>query len=246
MLNPVICPVRNCLSLTRKAVETFRAQDIEGGATILILDNASSDGTVEWLHAQPDLLRAHFHPPKSVASSWNLGLEWAFRRGAEYAFVINNDVEIKPEMYRSLVETGLPFATGVSVSSQEQLCQPFVRSDRERPDFSAFLIRREAWDRVGPFNKEYEGAFYEDNEWHVRAWAKGVHLTCVGFPFLHHASATVKRADPATRKDVEVKAAQNRERFKAQFGCYPATPEYDALFLDSRFGVNAPMTEHTK
>lgn len=240
-MNPIVVPVRNCLSYTRNAVGTFRKQDVEGGVSILILDNASTDGTGPWLNSQHDLLRARFSPPKSVAASWNLGLEWFFTRKAEHVLVVNNDVLLRPDTYRELLAANLPFATGVGVSTVEQMNETFVRSDRCRPDFACYLIRREAWKQLGPFNESYAGAFYEDNAFHVKAWRRGVHLTCIGIPFWHAASATLKNADEQMAKEINEKAERNKERFKEQFGCYTRTPEYDALFAPEKFGINAQV-----
>lgn len=233
-MNAILVPVRNCLSYTRDAVRTFRAQDVP--VSILVLDNASSDGTGAWLQSQHDLARAHFNPPKSVAASWNLGLRWFFQHKAEHVLVVNNDVLLRPDTYRELLAANLPFATGVGVATVEQMNETYVRADRERPDFSCFLIRRECWERLGPFDESYEGAFYEDNAWHVRAWRRGVHLTCVGLPFWHAASATVKNAPLPVAQDIAAKAERNRARFRAEFGCGTGAPEYDALFSPEAFG----------
>src|SRR5262245_16782146 len=101
-MNPVICPVRNNLHLTRKAVKSFRDQDI-GDVDILVIDNASTDGTSYWCATQRDILTIYNDPPRSVAASWNQGLKWAFKMGAEYALVVNNDVELLPRTYSELV-----------------------------------------------------------------------------------------------------------------------------------------------
>lgn len=106
---------------------------------------------------------------------------------------------------------------------------PALRETRH-PDFSCFLIRKSAYERVGPFPDEYEGAFFEDNCWHARAHKAGVKCVSIDVPFLHHGSATIKNMNPVEQARLKQKIERNRERFHGEFGCYPATKEYDELF----------------
>jgi len=68
-MNPIIVPCRNNLHLTRKALKTFRAQDIAGGVDLIVINNASTDGTAPFLQTQRDVAVMHFAPPLSVAES---------------------------------------------------------------------------------------------------------------------------------------------------------------------------------
>lgn len=119
-MNWIIVPVRNNLHLTKKAVASFRKQDI-GDVAILLIDNASTDGTAEWLNTQNGITRATFDPPASVAKSWNFGLKTAFDYGADWALVVNNDVELRPDTYRRLVEDGGGFVTAVGTRDKEKI-----------------------------------------------------------------------------------------------------------------------------
>lgn len=239
MNNPILCPIRNGVAYTKAALPTFLAQDC-GDITVFFVDNESSDGTREFLNAQTtaNIKVSHQTPPLSVAASWNFGLRWLFANGAEHVLVVNNDVELRPDMYRELLAANLPFATGVGVRSREQMNEPFTRKDRPHPDFSAFLIRQEAWDRVGPFDQTYVGGYAEDADWHVRAHRVGVELTCIGIPFLHHASGTIKCADRDEAERIGQAANANRKRFREKYGCEVGSPEYEALFTD---GVGAQL-----
>ena len=78
-MNWIITILYNNLELTKHAIDTFRAQDIEGGVNILVIDNGSSDGTHQWLHTQPDLI-VIYNPVNSVSNAWNRGLGWLFER----------------------------------------------------------------------------------------------------------------------------------------------------------------------
>jgi len=119
-VNYIIVPVRNNLELTKRALRTFKAQDI-GDVEIVVINNASTDGTTQWLDSQDDLLVIHFNPPMGVAFSWNRALEFVFKEGAKYALVVNNDVELRPDTYRLLVEDGGEFVTAVGVRDPEKI-----------------------------------------------------------------------------------------------------------------------------
>lgn len=223
---------RNNLHLTKKAVATALAQDIP--CDVLLLDNASSDGTAEW-SATKSLCRISLATQVSLAECWNIALQCAWKAGREHAMVLNNDVEIRADAYRLLLAHGGPFVTCVSVDTKERMG---VANDREavdfvprpHPDFSAWLIRRYVTDKVGWFNEDYWPAMAEDCEYHIRMHRAGVEAVCVDVPFLHHGSATVKNCDPAERIKIQRGADRNRERFRSVYGCLPGTPAYYKLF----------------
>lgn len=234
--NLVVCIARNNLALTRNAVASFFRQDIRH-IRVMVIDNVSDDGTRAWLNMRqeqnPDILTMRFGSQKSVAACWNRALTWAFSRKLPYVLVCNNDVVLRPDTMRLLVEHGGPFVTGVGVNTQQQTesCDP--KNERPHPDFSCFLIRRECWDRVGSFDEKFEVAFYEDNEYHVRMHRNGIKACCIGVPFHHVGSATMRNADPEEQKRIGEQAQKNKEYFRSLFGCYPGTPEYDALFQET-------------
>ena len=69
----ILTPTRNNLPLLKRAIATFRVQDI-GDIHIMIINNGSTDGTGPWLHSQHDIFSVHY-PGRglSVAASWNRG-----------------------------------------------------------------------------------------------------------------------------------------------------------------------------
>src|SRR6516162_2231856 len=150
MLNPLIVVCRNNLHLTRKAIKSFKAQDIE--TTILVVNNASTDGTSEYLGTERDIAQFYFEPPLSVAASWNRALHFVFRHGATHALVVNNDIELQPSTYRILLEDGGGFVTAVGTTSWPEVIQPPTER-RPHPDFACYLIRKETYEKVGPFDE---------------------------------------------------------------------------------------------
>lgn len=230
--NPVLILTHNCLDLTKRCVESVRNQDIS--TDIFVVDNDSTDHTRSWLYEER-IPYVDFRPQIGVSAGWNFGLTKIFNANLpryEYALVLNNDTYLEKSLYRHLLSYEVPFVTGVSVGSMEELALPFVRKELAPcPDFSAWLIRREAWERVGPFNDAMR--FYaSDNDWHVRAHRAGLTLWNAGVPFYHERSSTLKNAPVKERRQIELQADADREVFKEIYGVYPWEPGYADLFKE--------------
>jgi O-antigen biosynthesis protein len=229
-LNYILCPVRNNLHLTRKAIKTLVAQDI-GNVQIVVINNASTDGTSEFLQTQKQIAQMYFAPPMSVAASWNWGLKYCFRMGAEYVLVVNNDVELRPDTYRLLVADGGGFVTAIGTRDATKIQPPYNVPDknavkRPHPDFSCYLIRREIYEKVGKFDEEFGIAFCEDGDYDLRLYKAGVRAYCLDLPFLHHGSMTIKNAEPKEIAKIQAQADKNREYFRRKWGFAMASEEY--------------------
>ena len=228
----IIVPTRNNLQLLKRAIETFRAQDI-GNVAILVINNGSTDGTTAWLQTQHDLFQIHVPGTGwSVAHSWNRALDFVFDAEHEdHALVVNNDVELAPWTYRRLLADGGVFVTAVGVRERERLAEEPIHPSRSpHPDFSCYLIRRDCFKVIGPFDENFKVAFCEDWDYHVRMHRYGIDAVSIDLPYLHHASQTVKTASNEDRDRIQAQADLNREYFFEKWGVRGGTDEYDALF----------------
>lgn len=120
---------------------------------------------------------------------------------------------------------------------------PTPRSDatRPHPDFSCFMISRECYERVGPFDEQFVGAFCEDGDYHVRMHNVGVYAYAIDLPFWHvgGGSQTIKRAGVEEQQRISEQAARNREYFRSKWGFEIGSPEYYAHFEGGGVGANA-------
>lgn len=237
MTGLIVIVSRNNRSLTQATVRSALGQDFPD-LRVMVVDNASSDGTVEWLQARPDLLRMCFQCQVSLSTAWNAALRWALiDQGLPHVLVCNNDIVLRPDTYSILAGHGGEFVTCVSVDSYDQMGVPGDRAiedlrpmSRPRPDFSCYLIRQSVPEKVGWFDEEYFPAFLEDNRFHVECHRHGVQCVCIDLPFLHLGSQTIKTADPAEVRRIQRGAERNRQRFRERYGCLPGSKEYEALF----------------
>jgi GT2 family glycosyltransferase len=72
---------------------------------IVIVDNASSDGTPELLAAEfPDLTLVRLDSNTGGAGGFNAGMRWAYDQGFEWLWLMDDDVEMEPGALRVMLE----------------------------------------------------------------------------------------------------------------------------------------------
>ena len=249
----------NNLHLTKAAVASLKKQDIEGGVSILVIDNCSKDDTSMWLDSQPDLHTLRLTTQDSVAGCWNRALRWLFiEKGEPCALILNNDIKLRPDAYRWLVADSGLFVT--CVGKRDPQCVKMQRTEdngtvhvgylppdpdkkRPHPDFSCYLIRRECFDRVGEFDENFKRAFVEDGDYHTRMHKAGIQAECLELPFYHYGSATVKHCDDKERRAIQKQAAENRRYFATKWGFEMASPEYYAFFGHDKPDAEKPRLD---
>jgi GT2 family glycosyltransferase len=102
-----IVPVWNGREWLERLLDTLDAQT-QPAAELLVVDNGSTDGA-------PELARRR--GARVIPMGRNAGFAPAVNRGisestGEWIAVLNNDVELAPDYFEALVETGAWFATG--------------------------------------------------------------------------------------------------------------------------------------
>lgn len=231
MKNPVLTLTHNCLELTKRCVASVLAQDIE--VKLIVIDNASTDGTQEWLEQnwrEMNFDYGQMESNRGVSAGWNIGINVAFEKGSEQILVLGNDVAIAPSTYRSLISCKLPFVTGVAVDNMEQALQethPEVQS--ANPDFSMFCITKDAWSKLGPFNERMKH-YCSDCDMHIRGHRLGISMMKASIPFYHERSSTLRLAAPEERIEIETQANKDRQVFQGIYGCLPGSKEYEEIF----------------
>lgn len=244
----IILLCRDNVALSRESLKSLKAQTVP--VTILAVDNASTDGTKQWLRAERGIRVISFENQLSVAECWNKALSWGWSQGHDEALVVNNDTWLLPETYQTLSDwaaaddghtTGM--VTCVSRRERSELVYSKPFSHRMNPDYSCYLIQRWAHERV-PFDEKFLIAFCEDSDSHVRMHRLGIHCECIDLPFLHHGSQTIKRSDEIERRRIGKQADKNRQYFFEKWGKRIGTEGYDQLFTDSTFGIDLGYEIH--
>lgn len=229
-MNVIIMPVVRGRDMTRVCVESCLAQDI-GDVWLYVIDNASNDGTGEYLQTLGVRTTVVSHMrPQGLHKVWNQALTLAFDSlRLPFALVVNNDTLLRPDTYRLLRDDGGAFVTGVAVGTPEEMamCDPSAHSPH--PTFSCFLIRKACWERVGEFDEQFH-AWCGDLDYHLRMHAEGIEACAIAVPFGHEVSATMKLAPDDERDKLQKLADHDRELFERKWGCKAGSEDYYQMF----------------
>lgn len=112
---------------TAACLDSFLGQ--RGVATeILLIDNASVDGSGDRLHERyPSVPYLQAGENLGYAGGSNRGIEWALALGAEWVLVVNNDTVADPDCVRRLLDAA---ATDSRIGALAPLIVRFDRPDR--------------------------------------------------------------------------------------------------------------------
>lgn len=233
-MNPVLILTHNNLELTKKCVDSVLAQDVE--TKVFIFDNGSTDGTQEWLPNR-GLLYMLETTNTGVSNGWNISLEYLFDYG-DSVLCINNDTILSKSLYSQLLSANVPFVSGSETTNLDDLSKEWPTLPLGGgPQFSCFLIRREAWKKIGPFDESMWG-WASDCDYHVRAHRLGIPLLCSPARYYHERSSTINKADPKEKRNLQLQADADREAFEEKWRVPASGPGYDSLFSETLFGVD--------
>lgn len=234
MIGCIVIVARNNLALTKRAVRSAQAQDVD--CPVVVVDNASDDGTARWLHAQRIPTITYLYQV-SLSRCWNESVSLNGHGDMSCTLICNNDIEIRSDTFRLLQGCYRPFITCVSVSDIARIGVPgdrnvptLLEGARPHPDFSCFMIRSDVINQVGLFDESFYPAYCEDCDYHVRMHRAGITALCVDLPFYHRGAQTLATANSREANKIRRGADRCRSLFQKKYGCMPGTSEYRRLF----------------
>lgn len=107
-MSPSVCIIVLChngLQLTQACLASLRKVNF-ANAHVLVVDNASSDGTAASVREHfPEVAVIETGHNLGYAEGNNVGLRYALERNFDYALLLNNDTEVAPDFVNRLVAT---------------------------------------------------------------------------------------------------------------------------------------------
>jgi Predicted glycosyltransferases len=238
-LTSIILVTRDGLDYTRACVESIRRHTAAGSYELILVDNGSEDGTIDWAKAAPDIVL--------IENGCNAGFPKGCNQGAAAAsgdllLLLNNDTLVTPgwldSMQRSLLSDPSIGAVGpvtnsaqywtqiashyTTIEELERFSESVRMSAGERPMEErlkligfCMLLRREAYDAAGGMDERFGIGNYEDDDLSLRLRLLGYKLMLCRDTFIHHYGSVSFRADSAMYVQL---FARNNQLFREKWG----------------------------
>lgn len=232
----------NLLEYTKVCVESIRAKTPESSREIVVVDNASEDGSVEWLRAQKDVVLVENKENSGFPKGCNIGIEASDKEND--IFLLNNDTYMTENalfwLRMGLYENAEVGTTGCvsnycgnhqrvteNISDVDELIR-YGFTNNIPMEFPyegklfligfALLIKREVINKVGLLDERYTPGNYEDNDYGLRVIKAGYkNILCRNSFIVHFGSKTFRKASD----DYTCILSLNRKKFEEKWGIDP-------------------------
>mgnify|MGYP001587259470 FL=1 len=238
-------PVRSMLSIVavvidnEKVTERFISsirQYTAGKYELVLIDNASKNRSAISLVKKSADNSYRFHKRVSLSKAWNKGIKLA---KGEYVAVVNNDTIVPPNWNNPLIETlkknkkaGMVhpmthnLTKGFFLYSNLQnfdktFSKPFKLAKFKDIVWGEFMVfKKEALNKVGGFDEQYNIASGEDLEMNFQLYQNGYSIYVDPRVFVYHqgGASQVKRILSPKKRDRQWK--ENFELFKSHWPKY--------------------------
>lgn len=229
----------NQLEYTKVCIDSIRKYNSADNCEIIIVDNHSTDGTVEWLKDQVDI--------KYILNNENRGFPTGCNQGIELSqkdndiFLLNNDTVIMPNSIFNLrmglysdENIGATGAISNNVSYYQQISQQYEdfngymnfaisnnitnnNSYDQRVKLVGFamLIKRHVLDKVGLLDERFTPGNYEDDDLSLRIIVEGYKLLLCKDSYIHHFGSVSFRKNADKYNEL---LSINSNKFKEKWG----------------------------
>jgi len=233
----IVIPVFNNEDLTKKCIEQIYQVKTEAAFEVIVIDNASSDGTQKVLQAESGR-RPNF---RFYSMPSNLGFAGAVNYGCRqargnYVVILNNDTLVTPGWLDKLIEpfqqdeqVGIVSPVTNYVGEGPQIDPDAVDIDPHKIEayaetiqdrgyiyepnrlvFFCVAMRREVLDIVGDLDVGYEKGNFEDDDYCLRTLIAGFRLAIARSAFVYHYGTMTFKKNKISHTDF---MERNRGRF---------------------------------
>jgi GT2 family glycosyltransferase len=241
----IIIAIYNALTLTQACIEALYKTIEDLSFEVIVIDNASEDGSFEWLSEKektlPNLSISRMQTNIGFGPAVNIGLQMA---KGKYLVILNNDTIPAPKWLENLVaalETDVSIGIvspvtnyvgegpQIDVKAQElppvpnlvaQYAETITQNteiyyEPNRLVFFCVLLRRELVDLIGYLDEGYQKGNFEDDDYCMRARMVGYRLAIARNAFVYHHGTATFKLNKISHSDWMEK---NRIRFYQKAG----------------------------
>ena len=255
----------NLLDYLKICIDSIRTNVAKEVREIVVVDNASTDGSVEWLEQQTDIVLRRNLTNSGFPKGCNEGIECA--NCENDLFLLNNDTEVPPNalfwLRMGLYEDEKVGMTGsitnyagnmqsirMESSEQEEMMAYAIKNNvpmsypyEEKLYLIGFalLIRRELYEEIGGLDERFSPGNYEDNDYGLRSLEAGYrNFLCYNSFILHFGSKSFGKAREAYNQLMTVNAEKfkNKWQIDASYYFYPRIELVEQIVEDRSKEMN--------
>jgi GT2 family glycosyltransferase len=204
----ILIPTINRADLLLEALPVYK--DIYPNVKVYILDNG--DQAIPNISPNFEVIipKPRF---QGVSASWNMLIEYAIHEGHENFLILNDDIILK-----------------AGQGAINQIIERWGPNTFHRPrafyNWSAFLLNKTIYDKVGEFDENFKKAFFEDNDYEYRMKCKNITIR-----YEDALNAEVYRNSMTIQKDPLLgDYISNREYYIRKWGGLPNEETYKTPF----------------
>ena len=204
----------NTLQYLKLCLESIRRYTEPGSYELIIVENASRDGSAEWLRQDQDRVR----DMKVIFNRENVGFPKGCNQGmalasGEEILLLNSDTIVTPRWLTQLrcalyadERNGAVSCAANQVSNYQQVktdgysdfagllsfAERFNHTDPAKWERRTmlvgfcFFLRRSVYESLGGFDERFSPGNFEDADYSIRMLQAGYHLIFAGDTFIHH------------------------------------------------------------
>lgn len=247
----------NQLDYTKLCIDSIRKNNYKNSYQIIIVDNNSTDGTVEWIKAQEDIKVVYNNDNKGFPKGCNQGIEISEKNND--IMLLNNDTVLMPNSIFDLrmglysnEKVGAVGSVSNSVSNGQMISEAFNDFDgyinyaiknnisdeasyEERVKLVGFamLFKRNVLDRVGLLDEIFTPGNFEDDDISLRVVLAGYKILLCKDSYIHHFGSVSFRNVKGGYSEL---LTRNNQKFKKKWGfsAYDAERFYKGIlqFID--------------
>ncbi len=233
----------NTLKLTRDCIESIRNTCNPDTYELIVIDNASKDGSAEWLREQNDIIFIENQENVGFPAGCNQGI--AAAASENDIMLLNSDTVMMPNamftlrmgLYASEQNGAAGSVTNYAANSQvidqqfgsiAQYSQYAVKNNVPRSHVYeykvwlvgfALLLKRTVLDQVGLLDERFTPGNYEDNDLGIRFLQKGFHnVLCWNSFIFHWGGKSFEQAEAQSHADA---MQVNMKKYKEKWGISP-------------------------